>query len=121
MFMQENYPGLKNIKGDNSREIIICVGLRGILCNLTNGSSSLYICQECVGKTEEFLTMQGEDALSLFHSQVIPYRQRRPRREFDSETMGDKHPTQTDFLSRLVLVLGNTTSTSSFVMTRSDY
>ena len=37
--MKKDNPGLINIKGDNSREIIICVGCEEILCDLTHCSS----------------------------------------------------------------------------------
>mgnify|MGYP000405677926 CR=1 FL=1 len=42
--MKEDNPSLKNIKGDNSREIIICLGWEIILIDLTH-SSNIYLRQ----------------------------------------------------------------------------
>ena len=48
MCIKEYGHGLKDIKGDNSKEMIICAGWEGILCDLTRSSS--YEGDKCFSK-----------------------------------------------------------------------
>ena len=47
IFMKDDDPGLKDIMGDNSREIINFAGLSGILYDLTHMSSSVQYFISC--------------------------------------------------------------------------